>query len=99
MAVTGPQPTDSDSVCELLDTGADDVLIAPVVRDEAFARLRALLRRLARPVLNPSHPASSTLDTARSAAEIHDARILLTRNEFELKGIHTVRGIGFTLHA
>ncbi|QSE90638.1 response regulator transcription factor [Rhodococcus pseudokoreensis] len=89
VVITGPQPNDSDSVCEFLGAGADDVLIAPVIGDEAVARLRALLRRLAPPALNPSHPAYITLDAARGTAEIHDARIRLTRTEFELMGILT----------
>ena len=68
-----------------LDSGADDYLIKPFDFGELLARLRAVIRRSARPVL-PSSLAIGTLelDTRARQLSCHGQVIVLTTREYAL---------------
>src|SRR5438552_6770273 len=48
--VLGPEEADAVDRVRAFDRGADDFLTRPVVYDELLARIRAVLRRVARPL-------------------------------------------------
>jgi two-component system, OmpR family, response regulator PrrA len=69
-----------------LQAGADDYLVKPFSLDELAARLHALLRR-ARPALGPTEVLAAGplwIDLDRRVATVDDARLDLSRREFDL---------------
>lgn len=67
-----------------LDTGADDYLTKPFSFQELLARVRALMRRRARPEAALLQVADLTLDPARRQVHRDGERIDLTTKEFAL---------------
>ncbi len=67
-----------------LDAGADDYLIKPFVEDELAARLRALLRRTARPVNATLDVGGLVVDRGARAVRIGGREIPLGGTEFRL---------------
>ncbi len=67
-----------------LDTGADDYLTKPFSFQELLARVRALMRRRARPEAALLQVADLTLDPARRQVHRDGVRIDLTTKEFAL---------------
>lgn len=67
-----------------LDSGADDYLVKPFSFDELFARLRALVRRSARPRPTMLEVGSLRLDPASQRVWRDDEELALTRREFAL---------------
>ena len=69
---------------EGLDTGADDYLAKPFAYAVLIARLRALLRRGARPRPTVLHAGDLRLDPATRRVWLDDVEITLTAREFAL---------------
>ena len=68
-----------------LDNGADDYLLKPFDLGELLARLRALIRRGARPPLAEKlRVGALVLDTRAQQAFCHDAALPLTTREYAL---------------
>ena len=68
-----------------LDNGADDYLLKPFDLGELLARLRALIRRGARPPLAEKLQVGAlVLDTRAQQAFCHDASLPLTTREYAL---------------
>ena len=74
-----------ESRIEGLDAGADDYLVKPYDFGELLARLRALIRRGAQPVLPERLIAGPlTLDTRSRAARVRGREMILTTKEYAL---------------
>ncbi|HEV3087395.1 MAG TPA: response regulator transcription factor [Candidatus Elarobacter sp.] len=67
-----------------LEEGADDVLCVPFEPCELVARLRAVMRRVARPVPNLLRVADLELDLDRGGVRRGERRVDLSRTEFAL---------------
>ncbi len=67
-----------------LQAGADDYLVKPFALAELVARLHALLRRRAEPLLVPLRVGEIFLDPVRRVARRGDRQLDLTRREFDL---------------
>ncbi|MFN0057867.1 MAG: response regulator transcription factor [Planctomycetota bacterium] len=67
-----------------LDAGADDYLVKPFSISELFARIRALMRRVANRTSATLRVGSLTLDPATDFVNFNDRRITLTAREFAL---------------
>ena len=67
-----------------LQAGADGYVVKPFAVDEVIARLHALLRRHAEPVLVPIRVGDVHIDPARHIAKRGERDLQLTRREFEL---------------
>ncbi len=68
----------AQDVAQVLDSGGDDCLRKPFVVRELAARVRALLRRKARPA------APLVLDPLNKAVQVHGRSVDLTPTEFDL---------------
>jgi two-component system copper resistance phosphate regulon response regulator CusR len=70
---------------EGLDSGADDYLVKPFAFDELMARLRAILRRGARPILTEQVQIGDLrLDTRARRATVSGREVPLTAREYAL---------------
>lgn len=67
-----------------LELGADDYLVKPFDFDELLSRMRAVLRRLRRPLAPALVAGPLTLDRGRREARLHGAQVQLTLREFEI---------------
>ncbi len=67
-----------------LQAGADDYLVKPFALEELVARLQALLRRRAEPLLVPLQVGEIFVDPARRIARRGARQLDLTRREFDL---------------
>jgi two-component system copper resistance phosphate regulon response regulator CusR len=67
-----------------LDAGADDYLVKPFALDELLARIRALLRREARPVSNRLTVGSLEVDLLARTASRDGCRLELQNRQLEL---------------
>lgn len=67
-----------------LDLGADDYLVKPFDFDELLSRIRAILRRLKRPLAHTQVAGPLTLDRARREGSLSGKPLDLTSREFEL---------------
>ncbi|MFA9430126.1 response regulator transcription factor [Egicoccus sp. AB-alg2] len=84
LALLGPDAREDERIL-VLDLGADDVLVEPVSALEIAAHSRALLRRgriLPAPTTYRYGPLE--IDVAAREALLHDERIVLTHQEFNL---------------
>jgi DNA-binding response OmpR family regulator len=67
-----------------LDAGADDYLIKPFVEEELHARLRALMRRSAKPVRERYTVGRIIVDPGGRLVEVDGKRVELAATEFRL---------------
>lgn len=67
-----------------LDAGADDYLVKPFALSELFARIRALMRRVANRTSSTLSVGELTLDPSTDYVVLRDRRITLTAREFAL---------------
>lgn len=67
-----------------LDGGADDYLVKPFHFEELLSRIRSLLRRLGRPLLETLQYGSLSMDEARHEVTVDGRRVDLTPKEYEL---------------
>mgnify|MGYP003395061630 CR=1 FL=1 len=75
---------ESDKIAAL-DAGADDYLIKPFSAPELFARLRAVLRRMARVQDDPVYKMANLLiDLGKRLVKVSDAEIHLTPTEYDI---------------
>jgi len=80
--------TETDRVVGL-ELGADDYVVKPFSAAEVIARIRAVLRRAARPVDTPGgriRVGALEIDPAARRATVGGSQIELTRKEFDLLG-------------
>jgi two-component system response regulator MprA len=69
---------------EGLDLGADDYLVKPFDFDELLSRLRAILRRLRRPMADVLTAGPLTLDVGRRRLTFEGREVEITGREFDL---------------
>ncbi|WP_437490085.1 winged helix-turn-helix domain-containing protein [Sorangium sp. So ce1014] len=83
--VLSSRDSEADRVAAL-ETGADDYVTKPFSPREIVARVRAVLRRAARPSLSDAAPAPLPLmvDEATRRAHVNGQKVDLTRVEFDL---------------
>ncbi|WP_433935718.1 winged helix-turn-helix domain-containing protein [Sorangium cellulosum] len=83
--VLSSRDSEADRVAAL-ETGADDYVTKPFSPREIVARVRAVLRRAARPALTSDAPAPLPLavDEATRRAHVNGQKVDLTRVEFDL---------------
>jgi DNA-binding response OmpR family regulator len=67
-----------------LDLGADDYLVKPFAFAELLARVRALLRRSAKPILDVLRVADLTIDRTNNLVKRGDETIKLSKKEYVL---------------
>jgi DNA-binding response OmpR family regulator len=67
-----------------LDAGADDYIVKPFSMGELYARIRAVLRRASREIVEVLQVGNLQLDPRKSSVELGSRRIGLTPKEFAL---------------
>jgi DNA-binding response OmpR family regulator len=75
---------DAEGAVSVLEAGADDVLAQPYHEPELLARLRAVMRRVARPSSNVLRFGDLELDVERRDVRRGSRHIGLSRTEFDL---------------
>jgi len=80
--------TSEEEKVRILDAGADDYVTKPFSPNELRARIRALVRRAARPTVSPAEEpiqaGDLVIDTARSTVTRGGAPVHLTKTEWAL---------------
>ncbi|SES09833.1 response regulator transcription factor [Psychrobacillus sp. OK032] len=67
-----------------LEAGADDYVVKPFAIEELLARIRAILRRVERPIINDLTINHFTIDQKAHQVFYLDKEILLTKTEYDL---------------
>lgn len=67
-----------------LEAGADDYVVKPFAIEELLARIRAILRRVERPMINDLTINQLTIDQKAHQVFYLDKEILLTKTEYDL---------------